>query len=170
MSKWLSGSWRIAPEFAAWRSGVGGVRVDRAQLVDGRRGQREVVLQEARNLRANDAAQHQHRQPYAMLAEPDTFLEVRDADVRRAAGFEGPRDLDEPMAVRVGLEDRHDARRRHVRRDRAIIRRKNAEIDLEGRRPELVRRDRRLVHSAYDTGRVCKRPQVFCAECPELKK
>ena len=93
------------------------------------------MLEEPRNLRADDAAEHQDGHAHAVLAKADTFFEVGDADVRRADGFKLLRDLDEPVAVRVGLEDRHDTRRGDVRREHPVVRREDVEIDLEIRRP-----------------------------------
>ena len=62
------------------------VLLDGPQLVHRRRGQRQVVLEEAGDLRADDAPQHQHRQLHAVLAQPQALFQVGHAENGGSAG------------------------------------------------------------------------------------
>ena len=52
------------------------------------------MLQKARDLRAEDAPEHQHGQAHAVLPQAQAFLQVGDADVERAEALEHSCDLD----------------------------------------------------------------------------
>ena len=108
---------------------------------------REIVLDEAGDLRAEDPAQDEDRQAHPVLSQPEPFLDVGDAHVRRADRLQLAGHLDQPVAVGVGLEDGHDARRRHVRGDHPVVLGQPLEVDLEVGRPQLVGGDGRLVKS-----------------------
>ncbi len=58
----------------------GGDFVDREKLVDRRRGERHVVLEKLRDLRADDAAEHEHRRANAGFAQPQRLFQIGHRD------------------------------------------------------------------------------------------
>ena len=119
---------------------VAGGRVDLPQLVDGGRRQREAVAEEQRDLVAEDAAHHQDGQRDAGLTQRHRLLEKGDAQPARALRDQVAGDLDQAVAVGVGLDDRHDGGRRDGRLDRPEILRQARQAHLDDRRPH----DRRV--------------------------
>src|SRR5690606_7025471 len=89
----------------------------------------------------------------AFLAQAQGFLEVGDADHRRAERLEHAGDGDEAVAVRVGLEDRQDPRAGGEVRDGAVVLREPGEVGLEARRAQLGGAVRRLVQRSHGAWR-----------------
>src|SRR5439155_7868272 len=112
--------------------------VDLAQLVDGRRGQREPVPQEDRDLVAEDAAHHQDGQRDAGLAERHRLLEEGDPQRRRTQAGEVTPDGDEPVAVGVALHDGHHGRPADGGLDRAEVLGQPRQADLDDGGPDVV--------------------------------
>ncbi len=96
------------------------------------------MAQEDGDLVPENASHHEDRQRDAGAAQRHRLLEKRDAERRRAERHEVTGDLDEAVAVGVGLHDRHHGRRRHGRPDRLEIAGETREADLDNRRPEDV--------------------------------
>ncbi len=127
----------------------GGLRVDGVELVDRGGGERQVVLDEEGDLLAEDAAEHQDRQLHAVLAQAQPFLQVGHANHRRAVLFERACHLDQTVAVRVRLEDRHHLRAADEARDGVVVLGEHVQIHLEPRGAQLAGGDGRLVQHAH---------------------
>ena len=110
--------------------------VDLFELVDGRRGQREPVAQEDRDLVAEDAAHDQDGHGDAGLAQRHRFFQERHAQRPGPERDQVPGHGHEPVAVGIGLHDRHHRGRRDRRLDRAEVLRETGEADLDDRRPQ----------------------------------
>ena len=85
----------------------------------------------------------------AVLAQPQPFLQVGDADAGRGEALEQARHLDQPVAVGVRLQDRHHARGRDVGGDGPVVPGEDVEIDLDVGRAEPAGRDGRLVEGGH---------------------
>src|SRR5262249_44609480 len=81
----------------------------------------EAVTQKDGDLVPKDPTHDEDRRCYARAAKRDRLLEEGDAERRRAEPNQVARDVDETMAIRVGLEDRHDRGRRDGAPDRAVV-------------------------------------------------
>ena len=121
---------------------LAGDPVDLLELVDRRRGEGEPVAQEHRDLVAEDAAHDEDRHRDAGLAERDRLLEERHAQRGGAEGDQVAGDRHEPVAVGVGLHDRHHRGRRHGRLDRAVVLGQAVEADFDDGRPQNAHVDR----------------------------
>src|SRR5262249_19871807 len=132
------------------------------ELVDrgGREG--EAVTQKDGDLVPKDPTHDEDRRCYARAAKRDRLLEEGDAERRRAEPNQVARDVDETMAIRVGLEDRHDRGRRDGAPDRAVVLGQAFQADFDdGRANALgVRVTRRVRHWGP-----CRSP-VSVSGCP----
>ncbi len=120
--------------------------VDLLELVDGRGGHGEAVLEEHRDLVAEDPAHHEDGQGEPGLPQGDRLLEERDAERARPEAGQVPGHRHEPVAVGVGLHDGHHRGRGHRRLDRAEVLRETIQADLDDRRPQ-----RALIHAYLGT-------------------
>ncbi len=116
------------------------------ELVDGRRGQGEAVLQEHRDLVAEDAAHDQDGQGEPRLAQGHRLFQEGHAQRARAEAGQVPGHRHEPVTVGVGLHDGHHRGRSHRRPDRAEVLREAIQADLDDRRPQ-----RALIHRYLGT-------------------
>ncbi len=124
----------------------GGVLLDGAELVHRRGGEHEVVLEEAGDLLADDASEHEDRRAHALLAQPHALFEVRHAEHRRPEPVEQSPHRHEAVAVGVGLENGHEPHAgAHVGLDRVVVAGELREVDLDAGGPELVAGDGGLV-------------------------
>ena len=115
---------------------VAGDRLDVAELVDGRRGERQSVAQEHGDLIAEDAPHDQDGDGDAGLAEGHGLLEEGGAERRRAEGDEMARDLDQAMPIGIGLDDRHHDGRADGGLDGAEVLGEARQADLDDGRPQ----------------------------------
>ena len=84
-------------------------RLDRADLVDRRRAQLQVVLEEQGDLVVEQAPGHQDREPDPGLAKREALLQVGDAQDLRPDRLEAPPHRNKAVSIGIRLEDRHDA-------------------------------------------------------------